>query len=98
TSSPTAGQTTPNAFTPPSSSTQTTSPPAAEPARSTPRWPPPSRRGRASRPPTDAAAVPELPEVEVVRAGLAPAVTDASIASVTVLDERSLRRHDGPAE
>jgi formamidopyrimidine-DNA glycosylase len=42
--------------------------------------------------------VPELPEVEVVRAGLAPAVTGATVASVAVFDERSLRRHDGPAE
>ena len=42
--------------------------------------------------------VPELPEVEVVRAGLEPAVTGARVASVIVLDERSLRRHDGPAE
>ncbi|MCW4384882.1 bifunctional DNA-formamidopyrimidine glycosylase/DNA-(apurinic or apyrimidinic site) lyase [Salinibacterium sp. SYSU T00001] len=42
--------------------------------------------------------MPELPEVEVVRAGLAPAATDARIESVTVFDERSLRRHEGPAE
>jgi formamidopyrimidine-DNA glycosylase len=42
--------------------------------------------------------VPELPEVEVVRAGLAPAVTGATVASVTVFDERSLRRHAGPSE
>jgi formamidopyrimidine-DNA glycosylase len=42
--------------------------------------------------------VPELPEVEVVRAGLEPAVTGATVASVTVFDERSLRRHPGPAE
>ncbi|WP_165066760.1 bifunctional DNA-formamidopyrimidine glycosylase/DNA-(apurinic or apyrimidinic site) lyase [Marisediminicola senii] len=42
--------------------------------------------------------MPELPEVEVVRAGLAPAVTGATVASVTVFDERSLRRHPGPAE
>ena len=42
--------------------------------------------------------MPELPEVEVVRAGLAPAVTGAAVASVTVFDERSLRRHDGPSE
>ena len=42
--------------------------------------------------------MPELPEVEVVRAGLEPAVTDATVASVSVLDSRSLRRHDGPAE
>lgn len=42
--------------------------------------------------------MPELPEVEVVRAGLAPAITDATISAVTVFDERSLRRHDGPSE
>jgi formamidopyrimidine-DNA glycosylase len=42
--------------------------------------------------------VPELPEVEVVRAGLEPAITGATAASVTVYDERSLRRHDGPSE
>jgi formamidopyrimidine-DNA glycosylase len=42
--------------------------------------------------------VPELPEVEVVRAGLAPAVTGATVTSVEVFDERSLRRHDGPSE
>ncbi|HXD61512.1 MAG TPA: bifunctional DNA-formamidopyrimidine glycosylase/DNA-(apurinic or apyrimidinic site) lyase [Lacisediminihabitans sp.] len=42
--------------------------------------------------------MPELPEVEVVRAGLAPAVTGATVASVTVFDERSLRRHPGPSE
>ena len=42
--------------------------------------------------------MPELPEVEVVRVGLAPAVTGATVASVAVLDERSLRRHDGPSE
>jgi formamidopyrimidine-DNA glycosylase len=41
--------------------------------------------------------VPELPEVEVVRAGLAPAVTDSVVSAVTVFDERSLRRHDGSA-
>jgi formamidopyrimidine-DNA glycosylase len=38
--------------------------------------------------------VPELPEVEVVRAGLAPAVTGARIAAVDVLDSRALTRHD----
>jgi formamidopyrimidine-DNA glycosylase len=38
--------------------------------------------------------VPELPEVEVVRAGLAPAVTGARIAGVEVLDARSLKRHE----
>lgn len=41
--------------------------------------------------------MPELPEVEVVRAGLAPAVSGAVVASVTVFDERSLKRHSGPA-
>jgi formamidopyrimidine-DNA glycosylase len=42
--------------------------------------------------------VPELPEVEVVRAGLEPAVTGARIDAVHVLDERALTRHDGPGE
>jgi formamidopyrimidine-DNA glycosylase len=41
--------------------------------------------------------MPELPEVEVVRAGLAPAVTGATVLGVTVLDERALTRHDGGA-
>jgi formamidopyrimidine-DNA glycosylase len=38
--------------------------------------------------------VPELPEVEVVRAGLAPAVAGATILGVDVLEPRSLKRHD----
>ncbi len=38
--------------------------------------------------------MPELPEVEVVRAGLEPAVTDATIIGVEVFESRSLRRHD----
>jgi formamidopyrimidine-DNA glycosylase len=38
--------------------------------------------------------VPELPEVEVVRAGLEPAVTGARITGVEILDARSLKRHD----
>jgi len=42
--------------------------------------------------------VPELPEVDVVRAGLAPAVTGATVTAVTVFDERSLKRHAGPSE
>jgi formamidopyrimidine-DNA glycosylase len=42
--------------------------------------------------------VPELPEVEVVRAGLEPAITGATVRRVEVLDERSLRRHPGPVE
>jgi formamidopyrimidine-DNA glycosylase len=41
--------------------------------------------------------VPELPEVEVVRSGLAPAVTGATIVGVSVLDERALTRHAGSA-
>ena len=41
--------------------------------------------------------MPELPEVEVVRAGLAPAVVGARIAQVTVADERALTRHAGDA-
>ena len=38
--------------------------------------------------------MPELPEVEVVRLGLAPAVTDAVVTAVDVYDERALTRHD----
>lgn len=41
--------------------------------------------------------MPELPEVEVVRAGLAPAVTGARVEGVEVLDARSIARHDGDA-
>lgn len=37
--------------------------------------------------------MPELPEVEVVRAGLAPAITGAQIVGVSVLDARALKRH-----
>lgn len=37
--------------------------------------------------------VPELPEVEVVRAGLAPAVDGARIVAVEVRDARALKRH-----
>jgi len=39
--------------------------------------------------------VPELPEVEVVRQGLEPAVAGAHVVAVTVRDERSLTRHRG---
>lgn len=42
--------------------------------------------------------MPELPEVEVVRVGLAPFATGATVTRVDVFDERSLRRHPGPAE
>lgn len=38
--------------------------------------------------------MPELPEVEVVRAGLAPAVTGATVLGVEVFEPRSLKRHD----
>ncbi|WP_295118693.1 bifunctional DNA-formamidopyrimidine glycosylase/DNA-(apurinic or apyrimidinic site) lyase [uncultured Leifsonia sp.] len=38
--------------------------------------------------------MPELPEVEVVRAGLAPAVSGATILGVEVFEQRSLKRHD----
>jgi len=37
--------------------------------------------------------VPELPEVEVVRAGLAPAAVGSVITAVSVFDERALTRH-----
>lgn len=39
--------------------------------------------------------MPELPEVEVVRAGLEPAVAGATVTGVEVLEPRSLRRHPG---
>ncbi|MGO1770877.1 MAG: DNA-formamidopyrimidine glycosylase family protein, partial [Microbacterium sp.] len=39
--------------------------------------------------------MPELPEVEVVRLGLSPAVVGARIDGVDVFDPRSLTRHDG---
>jgi len=42
--------------------------------------------------------VPELPEVEVVRAGLQPVVAGAVITGVDVLDHRSLKRHHGPSD
>ncbi|MBT2501617.1 bifunctional DNA-formamidopyrimidine glycosylase/DNA-(apurinic or apyrimidinic site) lyase [Curtobacterium sp. ISL-83] len=42
--------------------------------------------------------MPELPEVEVVRAGLEPAVSGARVLAVHVDDDRALTRHDGPAE
>lgn len=41
--------------------------------------------------------MPELPEVEVVRAGLAPAVIGATIVSAAVYDERALTRHPAGA-
>ncbi|WP_426183392.1 bifunctional DNA-formamidopyrimidine glycosylase/DNA-(apurinic or apyrimidinic site) lyase [Microbacterium sp. TWP3-1-2b2] len=41
--------------------------------------------------------MPELPEVEVVRAGLAPAVIGATIVSASVFDERALTRHPAGA-
>ena len=37
--------------------------------------------------------MPELPEVEVVRAGLAPAAIGSAITAVSVFDERALTRH-----
>jgi formamidopyrimidine-DNA glycosylase len=39
--------------------------------------------------------MPELPEVEVVRSGLAPAVVGARLTGVEVFDERALTRHGG---
>jgi formamidopyrimidine-DNA glycosylase len=38
--------------------------------------------------------MPELPEVEVVRAGLEPALVGARVTSVQIFDPRSLKRHD----
>ena len=42
--------------------------------------------------------MPELPEVEVVRAGLHPVVSGAVVTAVEVLDQRSLKRHRGPSD
>ncbi|MDY0891329.1 Fpg/Nei family DNA glycosylase [Frigoribacterium sp. CFBP9030] len=42
--------------------------------------------------------MPELPEVEVVRAGLQPVVAGAVVTGVDVLDHRSLKRHRGPSD
>ncbi|NRD25518.1 Fpg/Nei family DNA glycosylase [Frigoribacterium sp. VKM Ac-2836] len=42
--------------------------------------------------------MPELPEVEVVRAGLHPVVAGAVVTGVDVLDQRSLKRHRGPSD
>jgi formamidopyrimidine-DNA glycosylase len=42
--------------------------------------------------------MPELPEVEVVRAGLEPAVTGALVTAIEVIEPRSLRRHLAGAE
>ena len=41
--------------------------------------------------------MPELPEVEVVRRGLAAATTAARVCAVDVVDERALKRHAGDA-
>lgn len=42
--------------------------------------------------------MPELPEVEVVRLGLEPALTGATLDRLEVLEPRSLKRHLGPPE
>ncbi|HRP99408.1 MAG TPA: bifunctional DNA-formamidopyrimidine glycosylase/DNA-(apurinic or apyrimidinic site) lyase [Terrimesophilobacter sp.] len=42
--------------------------------------------------------MPELPEVEVVRLGIAASVTGATVTAVDVTEPRSLRRHPGPPE
>ena len=42
--------------------------------------------------------MPELPEVETVRAGLAPALTNATVTAIEVLDARSFKRHVGGVE
>jgi len=42
--------------------------------------------------------MPELPEVEVVRAGLEPVLASAVIERIEVVDVRSLKRHPGPPE
>lgn len=42
--------------------------------------------------------MPELPEVEVVRLGLEPLITEALVERVQVLDARSVKRHRGGVE
>ena len=43
--------------------------------------------------------MPELPEVETVRAGLAKSMTGATITGIKIHDARSLKRHlSGPAD
>ncbi|MFM6966279.1 MAG: DNA-formamidopyrimidine glycosylase family protein, partial [Rhodoluna sp.] len=42
--------------------------------------------------------MPELPEVETVRAGLAPSLTNAIVTAVDVYDVRSFKRHIGGVE
>lgn len=42
--------------------------------------------------------MPELPEVETVRAGLSPALTGATVSGVEILDARSLKRHPGEVD
>jgi formamidopyrimidine-DNA glycosylase len=43
--------------------------------------------------------MPELPEVETVRSGLAPSLTGATVDSIEILDVRSLKRHlGGPSD
>ncbi|MFM6971643.1 MAG: bifunctional DNA-formamidopyrimidine glycosylase/DNA-(apurinic or apyrimidinic site) lyase [Rhodoluna sp.] len=42
--------------------------------------------------------MPELPEVETVRAGLAPALIDATISAIEIRDARSLKRHPGDSK
>ena len=42
--------------------------------------------------------MPELPEVEVVRRGLEPALTGATLDRIDVVEPRSLKRHPGPPE
>ncbi len=39
--------------------------------------------------------MPELPEVETVRAGLAPFLTGSIVRNITIFDSRSLKRHPG---
>lgn len=42
--------------------------------------------------------MPELPEVETVRAGLAPSLTNATVTAIDVFDARSFKRHVGGVE
>lgn len=42
--------------------------------------------------------MPELPEVEVVRAGLAQVAAGATVRAVSIFDDRAIGRHDGDAQ
>src|SRR5215208_1975066 len=95
TSSRTRAPTTPRRSPPPSSSAEPcTDGGAGAPRRPPSRRPPRPPGGRSPRPDT----VPELPEVEVVRKGLAQWVAGRTVATVEVHHPRAVRRHLEGAE